>query len=479
METATLPQISERLLDEKLAALEKARQWSPRVVSRLENLIRAGDDFSLFRINPVQYAKEKGMEEQEAIDVFLHATVAGLFQMNWHLLCPGCTSVVESFTTLKTFDCHYHCEICNVNFEAALDDYIQISFTVAPEIRSIPFHDPEKLSADDYLLKYRFSREGIMTNGEKWIDAVLPFLRHHSFVEPGERVTFNGEVTEGVVIFNDLLNHIGHGLPVTGAPDGGVVKVRLNGTAIEAESKILTPGKKSFEVRNESGKRGLLTLMNLPADYHERFAITFAPFLSGKRLLTSQSFRDLFHYEVVQGMESLGVKNIAIIFTDLKGSTALYERIGDLKAFSLVRQHFDILGKVVARNSGAIVKTIGDAVMGSFMNPRDALKAALEMQKEVAAMSQTPGGKDIILKIGIHSGASIAVNLNERLDYFGQTVNIASRVQELAGADEICVTDDVYGYAGVKEQLGRMKVTPGKAKLKGVLDEMNVYRIAA
>ncbi|HTL11145.1 MAG TPA: adenylate/guanylate cyclase domain-containing protein, partial [Bdellovibrionota bacterium] len=81
-------------------------------------------------------------------------------------------------------------------------------------------------------------------------------------------------------------------------------------------------------------------------------------------------------------------------------------------------------------------------------------------------------------KIGIHKGASIAVTLNDRLDYFGQAVNIAARVQGLAGAEEIYLTQDAYSYEGVPEALKGFVVEPKKAHLKGVSDEVQVYRVA-
>jgi len=101
--------------------------------------------------------------------------------------------------------------------------------------------------------------------------------------------------------------------------------------------------------------------------------------LDGKRILTSQTFRDLFRHEVIKGNEGINVEDLTIIFTDLKGSTELYDRVGDLKAFNLVNQHFESLAKVIVKNSGAIVKTIGDAIMATFANPLDALKAATEI----------------------------------------------------------------------------------------------------
>lgn len=115
--------------------------------------------------------------------------------------------------------------------------------------------------------------------------------------------------------------------------------------------------------------------------------------------------------------------------------------------------------------------------MASFLTPKDAVQAALGMIQEIDKFNQTLPTRDIILKVGLHKGPSIAVTLNERLDYFGQTVNIAARVQGLAEAEEIFVTDDVYRSTGVKDLLNGRDVTASKATLKGVRDEMQVYKI--
>jgi hypothetical protein len=79
--------IDETILEERLARLESAKAWSPRVVSRLETLIRTGPDEAVFRINPIRFAAERGMLENEAIDLFLHATLAGIVDMDWLLYC--------------------------------------------------------------------------------------------------------------------------------------------------------------------------------------------------------------------------------------------------------------------------------------------------------------------------------------------------------------------------------------------------------
>src|SRR5689334_3058161 len=135
-------------LDAKLTELEKARAWTPRLVSKLETLLRAPDDFDLLRVNPLAFAKDRGVEEQEAIDLFLHACKVGLFQMQWGIICPSCGDSMESFRTLKTLHNTYTCGMCHIKGTADLDDFIQVSFSVSPSVRDTAWHHPESLGIE-------------------------------------------------------------------------------------------------------------------------------------------------------------------------------------------------------------------------------------------------------------------------------------------------------------------------------------------
>ena len=94
--------VHDALLDSSMTEIEQARSWTPRVISKLEGLIRDGSDRSLYRVNPLAFARDRSIEEAEAIDLFLHAARSGLFEMHWDVLCPQSGMVLESFGTLRT-----------------------------------------------------------------------------------------------------------------------------------------------------------------------------------------------------------------------------------------------------------------------------------------------------------------------------------------------------------------------------------------
>jgi class 3 adenylate cyclase len=143
------------------------------------------------------------------------------------------------------------------------------------------------------------------------------------------------------------------------------------------------------------------------------------------------------------------------MFTDLRASTSLYEEIGEAPAYALVRRHFELLGETIAKCEGTIVKTIGDAVMAVFVDPARAVEAAFDMHRTIEADNTVRGEPALALKIGIHHGSCIAVNLNDILDYFGTAVNLAARIQKESRGGDMVLTDEIWSDPTVQEVLGR------------------------
>ncbi len=164
-----------------------------------------------------------------------------------------------------------------------------------------------------------------------------------------------------------------------------------------------------------------------------------------------QVFRDLFASEALRPGEQISVGTLAVLFTDLRNSTRMYREIGDATAFGRVMNHFDILRQAIADEDGALVKTIGDAVMAVFRHPAAALRAMLRAQQLLAVPQD--GNRPLTLKAGIHVGPCIAVTLNGRLDYFGSTVNLAARLEGQSTGDDVVISTAVYSDPEVRELL--------------------------
>jgi len=184
----------------------------------------------------------------------------------------------------------------------------------------------------------------------------------------------------------------------------------------------------------------------------------------------------MFRFATVTASQGQETRDLTFLFTDLQDSTAMYASIGDVFAFDLVRLHFDTLSAVARRRRGEIVKTIGDALMARFRDPADAVQAALEMFERLDNFNRMNATK-LALKVGIHRGDAIVVSGRQGTDYFGQTVNIASRIGAIAAPGEIVLSDAVHQGSSVPPLLAGYQVREEQASLKGVSGEVLVHRL--
>jgi class 3 adenylate cyclase len=263
-----------------------------------------------------------------------------------------------------------------------------------------------------------------------------------------------------------------------------IVDLDLLGGGFSPGSVTVRPGRHQFHVNNRFKKSTGVILQNASlfmsiASPHMGKARRWRPFLTGKAFLNNQSFRELFRVQAWAPDMKLKIKSLTILFTDLKGSTDMYGRVGDITAFDVVQKHFDLLTEVVRAHRGAIVKTMGDAIMATFSNSADGVLAALDMVHRMKSLNVSAGQTELGIKIGVHEGAALAVNADERLDYFGQNVNLAARVQGLAEAGEVWLTEEVYQSAGVLDIVtaSKLNTEPKLATLKGIAQPTPVYRL--
>lgn len=156
-----------------------------------------------------------------------------------------------------------------------------------------------------------------------------------------------------------------------------------------------------------------------------------------------------------------------------------YRFTGNGVLTDVVRLHFGFLRESISRNSGALVKTIGDAVMASFHDPLDALRAALDMHARIADFNADAGDDLISLKVGAHTGTCLAVTLNGRLDYFGQTVNLAARVQGLSHGNDIVLSEEMLRVEGARELLVGYAIDTEAVELKGIHGAVRIHRVSA
>jgi class 3 adenylate cyclase len=452
----------------------------PSVAEAILKLIEQGQDSELNRINVLDFSTRTGLDEERVISGFLHASRLGLFDLTWNVLCPGCGGVLDAHSTLKSLrHDDYHCGLCACGYEASVDEQVEVAFTVSPQVRRIAAHDPNTLPIWDYF-KQVFWSSGVDLNEESFEslsnDVVLDALE----LPPREKAVLSLQLPPNFIIVFEPVTHAAQFIDVQGEPTKERQQLSLIYNRIQAPVGTMTlrPGPLRLSLDNQTDVRVLPSVF-IAADALHHLIGKRKPFLTAKRMLTNQTFRDVYKADNLNIDQRLKITSLTFLFTDLKGSTALYERVGDLAAFDLVRAHFHALLEIISSERGAVVKTIGDAVMATFNRPEQALAAGLRIRAAMERLNVERGTRDLVVKIGIHEGSCLAVMLNERQDYFGQTVNIAARVQGLSTSHAIHVTGSVIDAPAVTAILDKEAITPiqKQAALRGIADKMVVYEI--
>jgi class 3 adenylate cyclase len=321
---------------------------------------------------------------------------------------------------------------------------------------------------------------GVDLPEEDYEAKVEEFVLESLELPPGEKAVISLQLPEAFVIIFEPVTHAAQFLNVQGEPtkERQSLSLVFDRAHRHHETLDLRPGPLRILVENHTEVRVLPSVCVANDALHALLGRR-RPFLTAKRLLSNQTFRDVYRTDTIDVDQRLKITSLTFLFTDLRGSTELYERVGDLAAFDLVKTHFSILNEIVAAEAGAVVKTIGDAVMATFPTPDRAVVAAMRMRDAMQRLNKERGNEDLLLKIGIHEGPCIAVSLNERQDYFGQTVNIASRVQHLATSREIFATGSVLEDPRASDLLAERGLKPmsHNVMLRGITDQISIFTI--
>ncbi len=451
----------------------------PEAAAAIETLVRDGADRELNRINALDFARRRNLDAEQTIAAFLHGARLGLFELSWNVLCPGCGGVLAATETLKTVRQEaYDCALCAAGYEPTLDEMVEVTFTISPRIRRIAAHDPDTLPMVEYARQIFWSSGvDLPDNFEQLMsEIVLDDVE----LPPGDKAVLSLNLPAEFVIVFDPVTHATQFLDVKGEPTRERQNLSLvfNKARTPTGTVEMRPGPLRLALDNRTDGRVLATLWRASDKLHDLLGRR-KPFLTAKRLLTNQTFRDIYRTDTLDVDQRLKITSLTFLFTDLKGSTELYEQVGDLVAFDLVRTHFRLLNEIVAAETGAVVKTIGDAVMATFSTPDRAVAAALRMREAMRTLNDAHKREDLLLKIGIHEGPCLAVTLNDRQDYFGQTVNIAARVQGFAVSRAIFATGPVVEYPETAALLEANGLTPQAQMraVRGVADALSVYEI--
>jgi adenylate cyclase len=433
--------------EERIAAAVgrlKADGVTAPLADRLGELVRSGADADLVRMRPFAFADEWHEDRRAVLRAFLESVPAGLFEMRWGIICPSCLTPSQQARGLDEIQAEGHCQLCDITFELDLDKAVEATFLPHPSVRRVP--DGLFCIGGPQRMPHVLVQATLEAGAERVLDVPPQPGRYRVFARGGAAATL--EVDEA------------------GAAS---VEASIDPSAVHPARLHASPG-------------GQLRITSACPDARhvkiERLEFASAA-ATAHVVATMPEFRTIFSSDLLKRGTPLKVARAAVLFSDLTGSTALYTQVGDAAAFRLVDDHFDVLRAVVAEHGGVLIKTMGDAVMAAFTDAKSsALAAADALQRFEAFRVKEKHGDLVGLKLGLYAGPCYVVTANGALDYFGQTVNVASRVQHLAGSGEIVMPRDVYESLGEADRTRLEVKEPLSARVKGVESPLDLVRVA-
>lgn len=424
---------------ERLEGLLRKYPVDGELVGLLRRYLAEQGDHDVAHIETHALAQQWNEDPDKVLRVLLYAAKAGMLNLSWNLMCPNCRVSKEQLGSLEQLQPEFHCDLCGVVYDANFDQFVELHFSVHPSIR--------KAYAEVFCVG---------------APMITPHVKVQKVLKRGEAAEIAVPSIESPLRLRVLQANAIADISLGG--DGG--EIAYDGSKWSADAVAYSS---AIRMRNDSAADIVVALEEAA---WKKDTVTAA------KVTALQEFRDLFSSEVLSPGQNIGIGHVTILFTDLVGSTSLYETVGDSSAYGQVRNHFDFLSQCISRNSGSIVKTIGDAVMAVFHLPADGLSAALQIQRDIAEFNAS-AKEDFLLRIGLFSGPAIAVNSNGRLDYFGRTVNIAARIQAQGHGGDIVFGQQYVEQAQLKRLLNdaHLDCERFSAKLKGIEDQMELIRV--
>lgn len=414
---------------------------SPSIGQRLLEALGRRPDEEVAQMRPFELARQWDHDRRAVLQAFLHGTRAGLVDLNWQVNCPVCKVSAEVVTTLGDVGRQVHCEACNIDYGVDFGANVEAVFRCNQAIRSV---EPAVYCAASPSFRPH----------------VLAQLR----IEPGQTRTVELPLADGRLHLRTLGSQRALDLSDAAVPE--TIELSIEPEAVSGQARG----------RGHAGGTRLVLHSAVPEPAFvlvERGAWSTDAVL-GSIVASQPEFMDLFATEAPAAGLELSIGCITLLFSDLTGSTALYERIGDARAYAIVQEHFRIMERAITRHEGAVIKTMGDAVMASFATPAAAVAAALEAVEQTESRHRD---HDVGVKLGIHEGPCLAVRANERLDFFGTTVNLAARLQGQAGAGELVVMQALAEQPAIAERLGAAPRRALTARLKGITEAQPLVAI--
>jgi len=426
----------------KLIGRNLIREVDTDLVQLLTSHLATAGDRELYRMRPRALARSWQADPEETTHLFLHATRHGLVKLTWDLLCPQCRRAPVRADVLSDVARIVHCEACNIDYKSDLAKNVEAVFSPGEGIRSIQVAD--------------FCTAGPQTTPHILLQKNIPAMDEWSSVI---------ELAEGSYLLRGVKFSGQYSLTVD---DNGADLVNIVPTDNNTHLRVKPQSRWAFRNPSESDQIFILEEQSWKEES-----------LTASQVLTMGAFRGFFSDQIIRPDMELAVSHLWFLFADVIDSVGLYEDKGDAASYAIIQEHFRLMETSINKHRGSVVKTVGDAVMATFTNRSDAVRAIVDY----TIRQESSGAKEAELhnRFGLFGGPCIAISNQDQLDYFGRSVNMAARLVTLGGAGEIVMEHSQtvpLDAALLFEELG-LSIETGEMQLKGFAAKTKIARIQA
>lgn len=411
------------------------------LVKKLIHFLLSRQEVDLWSIRPLAIARRWRVPAHKVAELFLQSVRAGLLESRWDILCPRCRISNARNSNMSDLPKGVHCEACNIDFETEFARNVELSFSPSPVIRPIEYGF--------------YCRSG---------PGVTPHIKGQCSLQPGESRSFPLMLHHGEYRLRTL--EAGDEITISWSQDNFPhICIRNDTVEIDGDSPVAEIRMSNF---GQHQRTVVIEELNWMTDI-----------LTAQQVMTMQAFRDLFSDQVLRPGDEVSIRNISFMFTDLVNSSAIFRQLGDAEAYHLVREHFSDLNEIVREHEGSIVKTVGDGIHAAFLLPENALRAAIAIQRAMPGFNERLKLNDVAIRIGLHFGNSIAVTLNDRLDYYGEVVNLAARLEGQGAGGDITMSRIFSDDPAIAEILQDYKLHRKQASVKGAVEPVPIVQISS
>lgn len=394
--------------EEGKAALESIKlkfdefNFSKDLVNKFVDYILNQDEDKLYRLKVLKIAEELNVNCHKLLVMCLYGVKLGLLELSWDVICPHCKGVRQEIPYLSQIPQKGFCEVCKIDFENNKEDSIEVVFHIHPQIRKV---NKIYFCAAEPSFKPHIKIQKNLGKKEH-LEADVPKNEYRS------RIVGDPELSKYLISVDKKDNED---------------KAHVNIDAINPDN-----GNHLFVFEDEKNSLKYI--------------------LKPSELFNCQVFRELYKDEEIPYDLNMEMGLQTLMFIDMAHSSHFYEKHGDAKAFNLVKEYFKNIIRKLDELEGVIVKTVGDGALLAFSNPVGALKAALTLSEFSENYLGTP---DFHVKISISYGKCIGVNFDNKIDYFGLIVNIASKLQLGALPGDIVMSKEMYDLPEIQVFLNK------------------------